>query len=362
MTRRTVSLPPRAPRALLLASMLAGTAVLAMPAAADYRVVADHFIATYPAACEGAAVTTGLCLLGATRPAATGDFLVSIPTVGPAVGDDIPVPLNTNIALAPGQYQLYQQSGLDRYHPHYFRVVEGEITTIQTATIKFQNRAGRWLKLQHWQAKSGVDGAGCEAEIGNTGVHALLPGLYEASLSPVLEEAEPRCERTAVAFHAAPGQGTTLRQSSLRESALTPANSYRYRSGGTALTTVNPQRYSVTALGFLPVFQSFQGIHYPGSGRVSGLVMSAAPGFTFVFPLKLGTGTECGVSIAAGGLPARLLLTDCQFDAAGTLTGFRVNAGTFFGLDNTHAKTGMAGHAINSAFLVRNASFNLQGN
>jgi hypothetical protein len=362
MTRRTVSLPPRAPRALLLASMLAGTAVLAMPAAADYRVVADQFIATYPAACEGAAVTTGLCLLGATRPAATGDFLVSIPTVGPAAGDDIPVPLNTNIALAPGQYQLYQQSGLERYHPRYFSVTEGEITTIETATVKFQDRPGRWIKLQHWQAKEGVDGAGCEAEIGNAGVHALLPGLYEASLVPFAEETALRCARNAVAFFAGRGQGMTLRQSSLRENRLTTANSYRYRSGGTAFTTVDPQRYSVTALGFLPVFQSFQGIHYPGSARVSGLVMSAAPGFTFVFPLKLGSGTECGVSIAAGGVPARLLLTDCQFDAAGTLTEFRINAGTFFGLDNTHAQTGMAGHAINSPVIVRNASFTMQGN
>jgi len=359
MKPSTAFTPAPTTAAWLVALGLAGLVPSAM---AEYRVVADEFRATYPAACEGAAVTTGLCLLGATRPAATGDFLVSIPTVGPAVGDNTPVPLNTNIALAPGQYQIYQQSGFDRYHPAYFKVTEGAITTIQTATIKFQSGPGRWVKLQHWQAKSGVNGAGCEAEIGNTGVHAVLPGLYEASLSPVVAETEPRCERNAVAFHVAPGQGTTLRQFSLRENALTPANSYPDRSGGTALTTVDPQRYSVTALGFLPVFESFQGILYPGSARVSGLVMSAAPGFTFVFPLKLGTGTACGVSIAAGGLPARLLLTDCQFDQSGTLTGFRVNAGTFFGLDNTHAQTGMAGHAINSTFVVRNASFNLQGN
>ncbi|AUB82069.1 hypothetical protein [Candidatus Thiodictyon syntrophicum] len=340
--------------ALLVALGLAG---FAPGAAAESRVFADQFLATYPTACAGAAVT-GLCLLGATRPAAIGDFRVG---AGAPAEDDPPVPLNTNIALAPGDYILYQQSGLDRYRPHYFTVTAGKITTVQTTTVKFQNGPGRLIKLQHWQSTDGIDGAGCEAEIGNAGVHALLPGLYQATLVASAEEDPPTCERGGVAFFAGPGEGLTLRTGTAVESPLTPANTYTYRSGGAALTSVDPQLFNVTSIGILPRFQSYQGIHMPSSARVSGLVLSGPPGFHFVFPFKVGSGADCGVSLHVEGIPPRLLLSQCQFDPAGTLTGFRLNAGTYFGLDNLHTKTGMAGHAINSPVVVRNASFNLRG-
>lgn len=327
------------------------------PATISHRVQVEDSKVVYPTACNGSAITTGLCLLGATRPAATGDFMIS----EPFSDDGIPVPLNTNIALDAGNYLLYQESGLDSYHPHRFSVRDGKITTIRTATVKFLDRPGQWIKLQHWQRTDGVDGAGCEAEIGNAGVHALLPGLYQANLVASPDEDAPTCERGGVTFFAAAGKGFTLRPGIATESHLSHANIYTQRSGGAALTSVNPQRFNITSIGILPSFQFYQGIHMPSTARVSGLVLSGPAGFHFVFPFKLGRGAECGVSLEAAGIPRRLLLSDCQYGPSGTLTGFRLNAGTYFGLDNLHAKTGIAGHAINSPVIVRNATFNLRG-
>ncbi len=328
---------------------------------AEHRVVADPRPAIYPAVCKGRAVTTGLCLLGAIVPRATGDFLISIPIIGPAAGDDIQVPLNTNIPLPPGDYVLYQASGLDDGHRLHVVVTEGEITRIKTATMQFLDRRGSNIKLQHYESRDGANGAGCEAEIGNRGVHALLPGTYQASLVSRPYEEAPRCVSNGVTFNVMAGKAVILHQTKLVANSLVPGNRFHDRSRALGLTNVDSYRHGVSEIGFLPVFQSHRGVHYPSSARVSALVLSGPPNFVFAIPMKVSRGANCGLSLEAGGLPAHVLLTDCVFDSSGDLTSFKVNAGNYYAFDNTHGKSAVAGHSINSPVVVRGVKFNLRG-
>ena len=90
-------------------------------------------------------------------------------------------------------------------------------------------------------------------------------------------------------------------------------------------------------------------------------MLSGAPHFHFVIPVKMNQTAYCGASVAAAGISAHTLMADCVFDAQGYLTQFRVNSGSYFTLNNIHGKSSVEGNAINSPFLVRGVKFNLKG-
>lgn len=237
--------------------------------------------------------------------------------------------------------------------------------TLKTAAVKFRDRAGRYNRLQHFQARATPDGQGCSAEVGNRGVGAYLPGNYQVSLVPTLDNAEPEFAPAGagpeiVTFNLLAGQGVALRRGRLREQTLAAGNRHRRGNGGVSLSNIGPLRSDLSEVGFLPRFQSFHGIHSPGSAVTAALVLSGAPAFHFVIPVQVDRVAECGVSLAAGGLPAHLLMTDCQFDGDGRLTDFRVNAGSYYGLHNLHGKSAIAATVVNSPVVVSGVQFDLE--
>ncbi|MFM8331739.1 MAG: hypothetical protein ACKN9T_08625 [Candidatus Methylumidiphilus sp.] len=342
--------------------MLAGLCPPAATAATTIKLpVVDPFYASYPADCSGGPVATGLCLLASTAPLATGDFRVSQP---PGGGDGIPVLLNTRLPLSPGNYVLYRAGELDYGHTLKFTVTEGKITTLKTATLKLQDSPGQYNKVQHFQAISGINGAGCKAEVGAKGIKAYLPGNYTASTVSTLTTATPVCARNGIAFNLMAGQAATVRPYSATEQTLPATNTYRHPAKGVSLTNIDHLRHDIDRAGLLPGWRSLNGVHNPGSAKLDALVLSGAPNYDFLVPVKIDPSnpTYCGTSVASGGIPPRNLLINCVFDGTGRLTQFQVQAGQYYSFDNIHGQSGVAGHVINSPFIVRRVQFNLKGN
>ena len=344
-------------------ALLAGLCPQAATAATTINLpVVDPFYASYPADCGGGPVSTGLCLLGSIAPLATGDFRVGHP---PGGSDGIPVLLNVRLPLSPGKYLLSHANGLDSSHALAFTVTEGKITTLKTATLKFQDSAGQYNRLQHFQAINGINGAGCHAEVGNKGIKAYLPGNYTLSTVPTLDNAAPRCDR-GIAFNIMSGQAATIRPSSagVTEQILSAINTYRHPAKGLSLTNIDHLRHDIDRVGFLSGWKSIRGVHNPGSAKLDALVLSGAPNFHFVVPLKINPSnpTYCGTSVAGGGIPPHNLLLNCVFDNEGKLTKFQVNSGQYYSFDNIHAQSAVAGHVINSPFIVSGVHFNVKGN
>lgn len=345
-----------------VAALLAGAFPILVTAAVKITLpVVDPFYASYPAECGGGPVTTGLCLLGSTAPLATGDFRVGHP---PGGSDGIPVLLNVRLPLSPGKYLLSHANGLDSSHALAFTVTAGKITTLKTATLKFQDSPGQYNRLQHFQAANGINGAGCYAEVGNKGIKAYLPGNYTLSTVPTLDNATPKCIRSGIAFNIMAGQAATIRPSSVTEQTLPAINTYRHPTRGLSLTNIDHLRHDIDRVGFLSGWKSIRGVHNPGSAKLDALVLSGAPNFHFVVPVKINPSnpTYCGTSLAGGGIPPHNLLLNCVFDGTGKLTKFQVNSGQYYSFDNTHAQSGVAGHVINSPFIVSGVHFNVKGN
>ena len=328
-------------------------------AAATSIALADTFYAGYPADCGGVPAT-GLCLLGSTEPLASGSFTaVEVRRDGlqPAV---YPVALNQRVALPPGNYRLARTTGLDSLHELSFIVANGQITTLKTTTFKFQDSAGKYNKLQHFQKRDGINGAGCNAEIGNKGVQAYLPGNYTVSLVPTLTNTTPKCEHGGIVFNALSGQGQTIHPGTVTAQELPSANSFRHPNQVSALTSVGPYHHPIDKLAYLPGWKSFRGIQNPKGQLNDALVLSGIGTVHFVFPFKLTQGrSQCGISLAEGGLPSHVLLTDCQF-ANNRLTAFRVNSGAYYSFNSHHGKPALEGSYINNAILVSGVQFALK--
>lgn len=148
-------------------ALLIGVAATPTGAAAATlsTVVADAFVATFPGDCAGPPIATGLCLLGSTTPRTTDAFIVRAAN-GDRSSPQYPVQLNTRTYIPPGTYRLARQDDLDQGHESVLVVQENQVQTRKTATIKFQDSGGRYNKLQHLQARDGINGAGCRALVG----------------------------------------------------------------------------------------------------------------------------------------------------------------------------------------------------
>ena len=356
----------KTPKLCLALSLLLLTGALSSPAGAastsQSTVVADPFIATFPATCAGPPVATGLCLLGSTVPNTTDVFLAQGGVKGNQSETEYTVNLNTLTYLPPGNYRLYRKDGLDFNHETTFSVQENQIITLKTATIKFQDSAGKYNKLQHFQTRDGINGVGCQALVGVKGTQAFLPGNYFVSTVATLTNSTPKCEHNGTAFNIMAGTGATIRPVTVTEQLPAPRNIYPSSPRGVSLTTIDPGRYDVRDIAFVSKLQRYKGIQNPTSAATDALVLNAAPYFHFAIPMTMNTTASCGISKPGGGIPPHNLLTDCVFDQDGYLTRFRVNSGSYYGFNDVSGKSGVASHTINSPFIVSGVKFNLKGN
>ena len=88
------------------------------------------------------------------------------------------------------------------------------------------------------------------------------------------------------------------------------------------------------------------------------LILRGVGSVHFVIPVNIRAGMrECGLSMAAGGLPTHVLLTNCVFDQTGHLTAFLVNPGSYYTYNNRHGKTAVEGNYINNGINVSGVSF-----
>ena len=220
--------------------------------------------------------------------------------------------------------------------------------------------AGNPIKLQHFQARDGINGAGCVAESGNEGVQAYLPGNYVVSLNRSADNATPKCEHGGTVFNAMAGEGHSFVPGKVTPQDLPDFNSFRHPNQVSALTSVGPYHHPIDKLAFLPSWKSIRGINNPSSETNDALVLSGIGAVHFVFPFTLTQGqSQCGISLAKGGLPAHVLLTDCKF-SGNTLTAFRVNSGSYYSFNSRHGKPALEGSYINNAILVSGVQFALK--
>ena len=355
------------------AILLVASAPVISASSTQTKAFADVMSANYPASCinkhsrKQLPIKTGFCLLGSTSPLAIGNFRVADDLIASSGNPrnlhkkSFAVKLNTTLALPPGIYSLYHANKLDDFHSINFSVKQGEVTTLKTATMAFQNSAGQYTKLQHFQSIDASKGEGCRAEIGTRGVHAYLPGSYIVSTVASLKKVAPKCEHQGVAFNVMAGKAVNIHLGTFTAQTLAATNRYQHPTKALSLTNMGNMRLDVSEIGFLSNFRSFNGIHNPSSTPGDALVLSG-PHYHFAIPVKMNNTGSCGLSLQAGGLPSRNLMVDCKFDSNGDLTSFRVNSATYYGFDQIHGKSAVEGLTINSPVSVSGVKFNLKAN
>ena len=352
------------------AILLAASAPAISSPSAQTIAFADAIPANYLATCvnkhsrKQLAIKTGFCLLGSILPLATGDFRVAdnlTASSGNPRKKSFKVNLNTTLALPPGNYSLYRANTLDDFYSINFSVKQGEVTTLETATMAFNDSAGHYNKLQHFQSVDTAKGEGCHAEIGTKGVHAYLPGSYIVSTVASLKKVAPKCEHHGVAFNVMAGKAVNIKPGTFTAQTLVATNRYRHPTKAFSLTNMGSMRLDVNQIGFLSNFRSFNGIYNPSSTPSDALVLSG-PHYHFAIPVKMNRTGACGLSLQAGGLPSRNLMTSCVFDSSGKLTRFQVNAATYYGFDQIAGKSAVEGLTINSPVSVSGVKFNLKAN
>ena len=151
----------------LLLACCAGLVALLAPgfaASASNAVLAEPINASYPAACGGGPVQTGLCLLGSTSPLAAGRFYAARLRGGTAQDPAVyPVTLNVSAALPAGSYELYRDSDMDSLHRVPFTVTDGNVLTVKTATIQWSAKASSNLSIDLSASPGTVDSQGISA-------------------------------------------------------------------------------------------------------------------------------------------------------------------------------------------------------
>ena len=164
----------------------------------------------YPEQCKpsmaGKTGTTGLCLRVSTSPKVSGDFRVR-----PAqrwisdrqTAGGVPVPVNTVLALPPGDYEIFKATGIDSQNKATVTLRENRIATVTTMTLRFRKvKPSVTYKIQRFQAMPGTNNGGCMAEYVNSGTHAYLPGNFLINLTGGGEQVNPKCELGGVTFNA----------------------------------------------------------------------------------------------------------------------------------------------------------------
>ena len=124
------------------------------------------------------------------------------------------------------------------------------ITTPSLSHIAGGNR----IKLQHFQAADGVNGRGCEAEVGNEGAQAYLPGIYSVSTATRsrVSQNTPSCAHgDAVSFIVTGGEAVALHQGNILPQNISNINTYQHPTQALSLTNIDHLRHDVSRAGFL---------------------------------------------------------------------------------------------------------------
>lgn len=302
---------------------------------------------------------SGLCLLTPTSTASGNTFKVQR-IEGAASHPSQTVALNRFVSLTPGEYGI-SSGQLDQGYTLRFAVQQGLTTNLPLASVKFAAGAGQWYRLQHYQPRNGIDGRGCHAEVVKRGVRAVLPGFYQIKMVDSATANQPGCSPGGTTINLMAGDSVSARTYKLANQTIPRDNSYLHPNGVSALTAISGFQHPVDRLALLPKWKSFAGIQNPEAQARPTLVFSGIGGVHFLIPFELHRrGRDCGVSLARAGMPAHVLLTDCRFNGK-RLTGFRINSGAYYTVNNRHGVTALEGNHINNAIQVGNVRFNLQG-
>ncbi|UZR27945.1 hypothetical protein [Methylococcus mesophilus] len=351
--------------AVLLAAGMWPSAGAADPAPRD-TVLLQDLNAHYPQQCKrpmaGNTGATGLCLLVSINPKVSGDFRVR-PYKDPRSGKpaaDVPMPVNTVLALPPGDYEIFKATGIDSQNVAKVTVRENRVATVTTMTLRFKKtKPTVTYKIQRFQAVPGTNNGGCLAEFVNAGAHAYLPGNFLINPTNGGEQVNPKCELGGVTFNAVSGQGYTVKPGQVTEQVLTEAETYVHPNKVSALTSIAPAMHGISKIGWLTNWGSHQGIPNPDAKPHAALAFYGPGNYTYIVPFRFRRDAKaCGLSLAQGLMPEAKLLTGCTFKQ-GRLSGFTVNKGSYFTYHNMYGIPGIAANNIRNAFTVENVNFKL---
>lgn len=360
--------PERIPRSSPLVLALVVLGVISGPRegfAASVRTsgmeaaVFQSISAAFPKRCSKVVMgMSGLCLLASTSPRVKTRFFLRTPD---GRVRDQPIALNEFNPLSPGSYLLYSEGGMDALHEQPVTIYPGALSSIKTATLKLQPAGKQLFRIQHYQSESGINGRGCAAKVLDKGVLAVLPGNYQVNLVPDGSQAQPQCFPGGTTVNLLGGRGFGAQTRKVAAQSLPAGNIFRHPNGVSALATVSQFMHPVDQLGLLPKWRSYQGVQNPHVKAYDAMVFRGVGTAQFVVPFEWRKGKrECGLSLAEAGLPAHVLMTDCQF-SGGRLTGFRINPGAYYTLNNRHGKTAVEGNFINNPIVVSGVAFDPKG-
>lgn len=311
--------------------------------------------ANYPRTCKDViAGMSGLCVLASTTPRVkTRFFLRGVK----GTSSNQPVTPNAFTRLAPGEYLLNTEGDLDQLHERRIAINPGALSIVQTATLKFNSAGKRYFRLQHYQDVNGLNGRGCSATVMKRGVRAVLPGNYQVNLVNDERQSQAACLSGGTTLNAMAEEGQSMHVRKVAAQAIPAENSFRHPNKVSSLASISRFGADIQQLGLLPQWRSFNGIHNPHHTAHDALVLSGVGSQNFIIPFKYRPKKgECGISLGEAGLTAHVLLTDCTFQGR-RLTGFRVNPGSYYTLNNRHGRTAIEGNYVNNPILVSGVNF-----
>lgn len=95
----------------------------------------------YPKRCKGSSAAnsgpSGVCLLASTSPKASGEFRVRPVSAPGQTAADQPLPVNTILALPPGNSEIFKATGIDNPNTAKITVRENQVETVKTMTLRF---------------------------------------------------------------------------------------------------------------------------------------------------------------------------------------------------------------------------------
>ncbi len=295
---------------------------------------------------------SGLCLLASTRFTPANQFVVyPASAAGILSGEGLPVPYNEFLPLAPGRYRLASDVG-GFVMKRTLAIRADALSTVRTGTIRFDT-GSRSYRLGYGQSED----SGCGAAIGRATL-AVLAGAYRADFAGRNNGATSDCfGKGTVPLVIFAGETLLAGRTKVTRQRLAEQHIFRHPDTVSSLASMSSFTADIQTLGYLPGWESLDGIHNSYGRRYDALVLSGIGSHRFLVPFIFRERQrECGHSLAKGGSPARVLLTDCVFHGE-ALTHFRVNPGSYYTLNNRRGHTVIEGNYLNNAILVTGVNF-----
>jgi hypothetical protein len=296
---------------------------------------------------------SGLCLLVSKTPKVKTQFFLRNAKKPASVQA---VMSNRFQRLIPGDYLLTTEGDLDQNHELAITISPGALSIVQTAVVKF-NSPGKYYRIQHYQDVDGINGRGCSAIVMDRGARALLPGNYQVNRVAEKSQDQTQCLNGGTTLNFLAGQGLSVNSRKVLKQTIPETNRFKHPNGVSALASISQFGADIEQLGVLPKWRSFNGINNPHVSAFNALVLTGIGTHKFLVPFEYRPKRrECGISLAQAGLSSHVLMTNCTFQGA-ILTGFRVNRGNYYIVNNRHGKTAIEANFINNAIQVSGVNF-----